>query len=464
MSKNTFIKWWFSWASAMELNFIQPCFGCGENIKILAADATKIGITLKQSNVVPIETRPDNSHPLKTLTRRFDRTLINNDNAKANRKGINDIIRALVNHVLETKKLALHDVATFLGEIQNFDEVIVTTVNSMFTQHCKEAKLVARVLAVLTEETSIVNTIPEKYKISLQQAVNLMEETNIITDSCQLWKFTDEFSMNSRYFFPELGEWLQVSIRLSKDSSPKEYAKNFLKLLISLRGKIQSKDVAPEEINCIKNYNPPRDGQAYYFNPTGRQLREVRTYSIDLEKKGKINFDDEPEDSCSKMFPTVTKKGTTYLFLWFCPVHGHCWGFHIIPSAEGRKDAANSLYCYLEKAPETIFYDFSCSLEEYCRNRESGYFTNTRFFHDIFHGYSHKCSTTFKSNRLLGYCGVNTSICEQFNSFLQCIKASCKLMTQEHFTFYVQFFIFQWNAARKRSFTRKASIAIAGYE
>ena len=74
------------------------------------------------------------------------------------------------------------------------------------------------------------------------------------------------------------------------------------------------------------------------------------------------------------------------------------------------------------------------------QNRESGYFSQTRFSHDIFHICSHKCSPAFRCQRLEGFSGFNTSICEHFNAFLQCINASSRLMTQEHFAFYVQFF------------------------
>ena len=92
------------------------------------------------------------------------------------------------------------------------------------------------------------------------------------------------------------------------------------------------------------------------------QLRSPRLFEIDRKKTSKRdNFDDDPDKLCSKSFPVVSKRGTTYLFLWFCAAHGHCYGFHMIPGSEGRKDAANSLYCYLEKAPETIFYDFAKS-------------------------------------------------------------------------------------------------------
>ena len=130
----------------------------------------------------------------------------------------------------------------------------------------------------------------------------------------------------------------------------------------------------------------------------------------------------------------VALKGTCFMFLWFCPSHGHCYGFHIGNGSEGRKDAANSLLTHLPEAPSTIFYDFPCSLEEYCMNREGGYYGGTRFFHDIFHGYSHACSPAYSSKELDGFRGVNTSICKKFNSFLQCIKSSAKHMSQTHFS------------------------------
>ena len=41
------------------------------------------------------------------------------------------------------------------------------------------------------------------------------------------------------------------------------------------------------------------------------------------------------------------------------------------------------MYEYMPVAPKTIFYDFSCSLSEYCLNREGQYFKNTKFFHDV---------------------------------------------------------------------------------
>ena len=58
------------------------------------------------------------------------------------------------------------------------------------------------------------------------------------------------------------------------------------------------------------------------------------------------------------------------MFLWFCPKHGHCYGFHIGNGSGGQKDAAYSLYTHLPEAPEILLYDFTCGLEEYCLKRE----------------------------------------------------------------------------------------------
>ena len=35
----------------------------------------------------------------------------------------------------------------------------------------------------------------------------------------------------------------------------------------------------------------------------------------------------------------------------------------MIPGSEGQKNASASLYCYLEKPPKVVFYDFACSLQ-----------------------------------------------------------------------------------------------------
>ena len=187
------------------------------------------------------------------------------------------------------------------------------------------------------------------------------------------------------------------------------------------------------------------------------------TYEI-RGKSRNTNYDDDPEvdSACSKKFPSVSFGGFGYLFLWFCPIHGHCYGFHLISGGEGRKDPFSSLFKYMEKAPKHIFYDFACQLSEYCLNREPEFFKHTRFWHDLFHSLGHKCGINFKSGRVFGLEGINSEICEQVNSFLQCIKYTGSHLSQEHFMFFVQFFLHLMNTEKTKAFQRKATIAVAG--
>ncbi|XP_057310659.1 uncharacterized protein LOC130648621 [Hydractinia symbiolongicarpus] len=55
MNVNTFINWFFGWASRMRIDFRQLCPGCDGPSPFLACDGTKIGLTFKNLCVEPIE-------------------------------------------------------------------------------------------------------------------------------------------------------------------------------------------------------------------------------------------------------------------------------------------------------------------------------------------------------------------------------------------------------------------------
>ena len=257
-------------------------------------------------------------------------------------------------------------------------------------------------------------------------------------------------------------EYVNLIIVTSDGITPTNAVLKLLRRCTKLVIDYHSSDNPPEAPFIMEGtYNPPKLGRAYYFSSHGCQMREVRKFPIDSDRSSE-NFDDAPDLLCAKRFPQVSKQGTSYLFLWFSLQHGHCYGYHIIPGSEGRKDAAASLYTHTETAPDVILYDFACSLSEYCRNRELGYFQNTRFYHDVFHGFSHKCTLAFSCGKLRGFKTVSSSIWEQFNSFIQNIKTSAKLISQCHFTFYLQFFIDVWNKQKLKTFERNKNIAIYG--
>ena len=95
------------------------------------------------------------------------------------------------------------------------------------------------------------------------------------------------------------------------------------------------------------------------------------------EKNAKKHQEEFTDVECKKKYPTVSAGGYSYLFLWFCPLHGgflFLWfcplhdGFHLIDGAEGPKDVFSSLLKYKEKMPQELFYDNACHLSEYCLN------------------------------------------------------------------------------------------------
>ncbi len=150
------------------------------------------------------------------------------------------------------------------------------------------------------------------------------------------------------------------------------------------------------------------------------------------------------------------------MMFMFCPVHGHVYGFHLIYGGEGRKDPFAAIYKYKPTPPEEVFYDFACNLNEYCLNREPRFFCCVRFWHDLFHGISHKCGKGFKSQRVPAWKGVNTEICEQFNSYLQCIKYTGSHLSQTNLMLFTQFMGYLWNNEKTKRCQKIHKVLLGG--
>ena len=95
---------------------------------------------------------------------------------------------------------------------------------------------------------------------------------------------------------------------------------------------------APPAQEIPGTYNPP-SGVAYYFTPSGEQVRKMSEYHVGV--LGKVNYDiPVVHDPCTKNYPGVSTAGFGYMFLWFCPIHGHCYGFHLIAGG-GRNEGTH---------------------------------------------------------------------------------------------------------------------------
>ena len=234
----------------------------------------------------------------------------------------------------------------------------------------------------------------------------------------------------------------------------------FFRYLIKKVKSIHYGDLNPTPVEEMEGTYDPRSGVAYYFTASGNQLRKMPQYEKNL--KDKRNKEPLQDQECKKIYPTVSHGGYSYIFLWFCPLHGHSDGFHLIDGAEGPKDVFSSLLKYKEDMPQELFYDNACHLSEYCLNHEPALFQDTRFWHDLFHAIAHLCGINFKLTRVEGFGGINTEICEQVNSYLQAIKYTGTHLSQEHFVFFLQFFLYLLNKDKTEHQRELANLAVAG--
>ena len=218
----------------------------------------------------------------------------------------------------------------------------------------------------------------------------------------------------------------------------------FLEGLISFVRKVHSHDRDVPDPQPIPSTYNPAEGTAYYFTQHGCKVRECPQYEVSTKIQG------EEGTSCQKYFPQVSYGGFGYLFLFFCPYHGHCYGFHLVKGGEGPKDPFSALFKYKPSPPKEMFFDDACNFAEFALNREPGWFKWVRIWHDIFHGVNHVCLPLFHSKRVVGLGGLNSEICEQFNAYMKSIKFTGSSLSQVHFVLFTQFMILRWNRMKNQ--------------
>lgn len=448
MSRQVFAEWIFSWLANFQKDFRKQCAECGPNPKVLACDGTKIGISLCHASVRPIEEPTSTStitpNHQRTARQYFSYSIKDNDSIKMKMRCAQSDLSYFVaknsSTLTDWLKSAKREHIE-RTDVQRKEHIIECTshefkeITSCYLNVTFEQNLISRlnpIMLVLASSSPITSLINYRFfQTILELATNPQAMYSI------------------RYELPEIFNLLEES----KCSDKYNIVSSFIIALVLRSKEKHADDPEPPAPNILEPYDPLRQGKAYYFTNHGGRIRDLPTYNI---AKTKDN------NSCKKYFTGSSKAGTTFLFLWFCPLHGHCYGFHMITGSEGRKDPASSAFQYLQNPPDELYYDFSCQLEEYCLNREPGYWRCCRFHHDVFHGFSHKCPFVYNSSRLLNLSvRVNSSICEQFNSYIQKIKYSARAMSQHHFVFYLQFFIDDWNDRKTITGDSRKSAATA---
>ena len=455
MSPNTFISWFFGWLAAFKIDFrkeIDPW--CEYKPEMLACDGTHIGVSLRHMHLDNPVTSPDNNIILKAKHKRVNRSLIPDRHGRSHLRYMckKYLDKLGPNELLEqdeegARSLYLLNLANRMGEPDLYN------ILACFLQQTQDKEYLyslSRVLHMLSGDAAMSSVAPFPSHVTVLLACQNLDNPHSL----------NLYLEDLKKYSVDLAELIHMSVK----HHCTEITKKFLQLLISNIETVhhQNRDAPPAQ-EQPNTYNP-QGGIAYYFTPYGNKLRDMPTYEVNGNSK-KANYDDNPEveDPCNKYYPNVSFGGYGYMFLWFCPIHGHSYGFHLIDSGEGRKDPFSSLFKYMEEPPKHIFYDFACQLSEYCLNREPDFFKNTRFWHDLFHSIGHKCGFNFKSGRIVGLEGINSQICEQVNSFLQSVKFTASHLSQEHFIFFMQFFLYILNKNKTENFKRQATVALAGH-
>ena len=448
MGRTTLTDWLFSWLANFKIDFRQQCTYCGENPEMLACDGTMLGLFFRNSSFVPIE-KPSCLETVNSLHRRTERQFFCYEkNLSANKKKEIKLAREDLKYFLSRNSRTLNgeelhnpvrtDETRKAHIVTNIPHDCSTVIQNYVDCTYSQDTIIAlsEIFKVLVTEKPVSSLLNPRFVDPLLNVLNLIEKN-------------EEFSLLTMVNdLPEICFLIEVA----KKNKELLTIVVFLRSLAERVEAIHSNDGVLLKPGNVGYYNPEVSGRAYYFTRHGQQLRDIPKY-LDKDEK------EDTSTSCKKKsYATSSKSGTTYLFLMFDPRHyGHCYGFHLIEN-EGPKDAFCPPFMYMDQAPKEVFYDNSCKLEEYCLNREPKFWSETRFWHDIFHGYSHKCPYSYNSRRIPKLSRVNSEICEQFNSFIQKIKYSGRAMSQSHFIFFLQFFIHLWNEKKKSKFEKQRAL------
>ena len=475
VSNHTFIELFFSWIVRMEIDFRQEVDPwCQYDPEVLACDGTHVGVSVKLQNLQEAITKPEledqHQEAVHQINNRcflpyphFDRekfqTKAIHKDVCRNIKVARDYLYLLCYRVLkeefdlvenESKEMSGHSalVASLAFSSEGVSKFITMFINKelhplVMTKSAEFMKL------LLKQDAALSQFFPFRYHDHLNECLAAVEASSDGASTLIKGVELYDCAMADLLF-------------ASTESDNPEVVVIFLRELLQSVLKIHELDRPAAPANPIPGtYNPP-SGVAYYFTEHGQKLREMPSYLLSDSEPQKQNQQSKRSDPCSKDYPHVSTGGWGYLFLFFCPIHGHCYGCHLVDGAEGRKDPFSALYKYKPSAPRELFYDFACQFQEYALNREPDFFKWMRVWHDLFHGCNHTCVPCFKSKRVLGLSDNNTEICEQFNSYLKSIKFTGSHLSQTNFMLFVQFMGYMWNKEKTRRYKRVKQVAFDG--
>ena len=325
MSVKTFIRVFFLGPQISALTSGKLATGAGFCPKFWRVVRLKLASSASSANVDLVET-PKNETPLKIKHRKNNRCFLpypSNDSVLSvkDRKDEEKKIREARAHMKAIMKSS--GMCCQSNEVDETSELRNRQLLDVFPSLCKP--LLRRVFSQNLSLDQLSSATRLFYMLSFESPLRailpqpLLVAVMVFIESSLTTQVLNEFLLVARKYNTYISQFVCAFLQTIPYKVDDD-AKNLLRYLCQATTDIHQDDIKPEAaLSIIDSYNPPKFGRAYCFNKEGTQIRKTRKFECDSSKIG-----DSSHKACIKKYPQVAKRGSTFLFLWFCPLHGYC--------------------------------------------------------------------------------------------------------------------------------------------
>ena len=349
LSGSTFVKWFFSWLSAFQIDFrkeVDPF--CKYDPQAFVCDGTHIGVSLANMKLSHPVTETDDHNTIRiTQHKRYDRVIIPDHTARGHLRYLCHLHLGKLKpeEHLPEENLRLKNME-MLVIIENMGEEDLLNFITVFTNQEHDPQVItsmANLLYLLSGDCAMLSVLPS---LSWPHVNACLQDVRCGSINHKNLLHLKEYTCETAHLISMAHKHDCVTLVAS-----------FITWVID-RIKLvhQYNHIKPAPEPMEGTYYPP-GGTAYYFTESGQQLRKLPKYDCDSGFNKRTNYDEANivDRQCNKDFPSVSMGGYGYMFLWFCGQHGHCYGFHLISGGEGWKDPFCSLYKYVKDMPKDVF-------------------------------------------------------------------------------------------------------------
>ena len=281
LSGNTFISYFFCWLAAMKIDFrkeIDP--KCGYDPQILACDGTHIGVSTRNLKLDEPVTKPDFENVLKSKHRRKQRALIPDCDARKNLKYFcKKVLKKLKEDKEKDRAEELYMKQYLLQEVEQMqDETLSRGINLFFSEQLPQGVHVtyAKFLIMLAGDSPMSSVLPFRSHQVIRDIIQSMVTTRTL---CPKVVELKKYSCELRHLFQAAIQTNIIGVIVSF----------VLQLINRIEYLHNTKNRPTPDIEEIPNSYNPSKGIAYYFTPSGNQIRKMPGYE---EVGGKKNYDD----------------------------------------------------------------------------------------------------------------------------------------------------------------------------